>query len=45
MTMNRRAFAATLVAGTAASLVSVRGTAAAAPTPTKARNVVPTRVG
>jgi pimeloyl-ACP methyl ester carboxylesterase len=39
MTMNRRAFAATLVAGTAASLISVRGMAAA-PAPAKARNVV-----
>jgi pimeloyl-ACP methyl ester carboxylesterase len=39
MTINRRAFAATLVAGTAASLISDRGMAAAQ-APTKARNVV-----
>ena len=39
MMMNRRTFSATLVAGAAASLVSVRGVAAT-PAPAKARNVV-----
>jgi pimeloyl-ACP methyl ester carboxylesterase len=39
MVMNRRTFSAALVAGAAASLMSTRGTAAAA-TPTKARNIV-----
>jgi hypothetical protein len=39
MMMNRRTFSATLVAGAAASLVSVRRVAAT-PAPAKARNVV-----
>jgi pimeloyl-ACP methyl ester carboxylesterase len=39
MTMNRRAFGATLVAGAAASLMSARGLAATS-APAKARNVV-----
>src|SRR5277367_2820174 len=39
MMMNRRAFSAALVAGTAVSLISTRGMAANA-TPVKARNVV-----
>ena len=39
MQMNRRAFSAALVAGTAASLIATRGTAAT-PAPPKARNVV-----
>jgi pimeloyl-ACP methyl ester carboxylesterase len=39
MTMNRRAFSATLLAGAAASLITSRGTAASA-APPKARNVV-----
>src|SRR5262249_8508379 len=39
MTMSRRAFSATLVAGAAASLISRRGVAAN-PAPTRARNVV-----
>src|ERR1700723_3302197 len=39
MVVNRRTFSAALVAGAAASLTSLRGTAAAA-TPTKARNIV-----
>jgi pimeloyl-ACP methyl ester carboxylesterase len=39
MMMDRRTFATTLVAGTAASLISARGMAAE-PAPTKARNVV-----
>ena len=39
MQMNRRAFSAALVAGTAASLIATRGTAAM-PAPPKARNVV-----
>jgi pimeloyl-ACP methyl ester carboxylesterase len=40
MMMTRRSFATTLVSGAAVSLVSARGAAAAAPAPTKARNVV-----
>ena len=39
MTMSRRTFSAALVAGAAASLTSARGMAAA-PSPTKSRNVV-----
>jgi len=39
MQMNRRAFSAALVAGTAASLIATRGTVAM-PAPPKARNVV-----
>ena len=39
MMMNRRNFAAVMVAGAAASLISTRGMAAN-PAPTKARNVV-----
>src|SRR3984885_14251855 len=39
MMMNRRAFAATLAAGAAASLISTRGLAAV-PAPVKARNIV-----
>jgi hypothetical protein len=43
MIMNRRAFSAAMVVGTAASLVSTRGMAAN-PGPTKARNVVLDRI-
>jgi hypothetical protein len=39
MMLNRRAFSATLIAGTAASLISTRSMSAN-PAPTKARNVV-----